>query len=52
MGTNEVTRMGATERTMEEIADCIRKCAGGEDVKATVARIRRDLSLGYCFEDR
>ncbi len=52
LGTNEVTRMGATEGTMEEIADCIRRCAEGEDVKGDVARIRRSLSLTFCFEDR
>ncbi len=51
IGTNEITRMGATESTMADIADCIWRCAKGEEVKKEVARIRGTLGLSYCFQD-
>lgn len=52
IGTNEVTRLGADESTMADIAECIRRSARGEDVKRDVARIRGALRLSYYFEDR
>lgn len=51
LGTNEVTRMGAGEEEMAEIADCIVRCASGEDVAAEVGRIRQGLKLSYAFEE-
>lgn len=52
IGTNEITRMGAGESTMADVADCILHCAQGEDVREEVARIRGTLGLSYYFEDR
>ena len=49
IGANEVTRMGATEPAMERIADLIARAAKGEDVRADVAGVRKDLSLRFVF---
>jgi glycine hydroxymethyltransferase len=51
LGTNEVTRMGATEEDMADIAECMARCAQGEDVTAEVAAIRQRLKLSYVFEE-
>ncbi len=48
IGANEVTRMGAKESHMEEIADLI---VGGMkgDVRREVAALRKDFALRYVF---
>ncbi len=51
LGTNEVTRMGASEDDMSAIADCIPMCLEGEDVSGEVAQIRKGLRLSYYFQD-
>jgi glycine hydroxymethyltransferase len=51
LGTNEVTRMGATEEDMADIAECMVRCAQGEDTAQQVAEIRRRLNLSYVFEE-
>ncbi|MFQ6012380.1 MAG: serine hydroxymethyltransferase [Thermoplasmata archaeon] len=52
LGTNEVTRMGATEEDMAEVADCILRSARGEDTRKDVARIREGWKLSYVFEEK
>lgn len=49
-GTNEVTRMKATEGDMAKIADSIVRSARGEDVQEEVAAIRKDWKLHYLLE--
>ncbi len=50
LGTNEVTRMGAGEEEMADIADCILRSANGEDASKEVADIRGRLRLSYAFD--
>ena len=49
IGTNEVTRMGATEDDMQTIAGLMARAAHGEDVRAEVAEFRPRLRLSYVF---
>jgi glycine hydroxymethyltransferase len=50
IGTNEVTRMGATEDTMRSLSDLLARAARGQDVRADVAAVRSTLRLSYAFE--
>lgn len=47
IGTNEVTRMGATEEHMQTIAGLMTRAARGEDVRKEVAELRSHLRLSY-----
>jgi len=49
LGTNEATRMGATEEDMQTIAGLIARAARGEDVKSETAELRSRLRLSYVF---
>ncbi len=49
IGTNEVTRMGAKEPEMEALADLIARATKGEDVRAGVEALRKELRLSYAF---
>ena len=51
IGTNEVTRLGATEREMVEIAELMEKAAAGKGVKEEVLALRSRLKLSYAFPD-
>lgn len=50
IGTNEVTRMGATETDMRDIAALLVRAARGEDVKEEVRGVRSRLHLSYTLE--
>jgi glycine hydroxymethyltransferase len=50
IGTNEITRMGADEETMEEISVLIIRTLKGEDTKPDVKKLRSSLKLKYIFE--
>ncbi len=49
LGTNEVTRLGATETTMGEIAELMERVAAGKSVKEEVLALRSRLRLSYAF---
>ena len=49
IGTNEVTRMGARESQMGELADLILGATKGDDVRAGVSALRKNLTMGYVF---
>ncbi|TLZ61091.1 MAG: hypothetical protein E6K13_07415 [Methanobacteriota archaeon] len=49
IGTNEVTRMGAKESQMGELADLILGATKGDDVRAGVSALRKNLTMGYVF---
>ncbi len=49
IGTNEITRMGATEEDMQTVAGLIVRAARGEDVRGEVAELRARLHLSYVF---
>jgi len=49
LGTNEITRLGATEREMVEIADLMELIVGGKSVKEEVLALRSRLKLSYAF---
>ncbi len=49
LGTNEVTRLGATERDVEEIAHLMEKVVAGKGVKEDVLALRSRLKLSYAF---
>jgi glycine hydroxymethyltransferase len=47
IGTCEITRMGATEETMQSIAGLIVRAARGEEVRSEVADVRSELRLTF-----
>jgi len=49
LGTNEVTRLGATEPEMADIADLMERVVGGKSVKEEVLALRSRLKLAYAF---
>ena len=49
IGTNEVTRLGATEKEMVEIAELMEMAAAGKGVKEEVLALRSRLKLSYAF---
>jgi len=49
IGTNEVTRLGATEKEMVEIADLMETVVRGKSVKEDVLALRSRLKLSYAF---
>lgn len=51
LGTNELTRMGATEADMGAVAEAMVAAARGEDVREAVAQVRGRLRLAFCFEE-
>jgi glycine hydroxymethyltransferase len=51
VGTNELTRMGADERTMEKVSEIVLRTLKGEDTGPDVKRIRSSLKLKYFFEE-
>lgn len=51
LGTNELTRMGATEDTMAGVADIILRTMKGEDTKRDVLKLRSTLKMKYFFEE-
>jgi glycine hydroxymethyltransferase len=50
LGTNEVTRMGATEEHMQTLAGLMVRAARNEDVRAEVTALRSELRLTFVFE--
>ena len=51
IGTAEVTRMGAREEEMQDLAALIARAARGQDVRPEVAEVRARLKLSYAFGD-
>ncbi|MGH2357505.1 MAG: serine hydroxymethyltransferase [Candidatus Limnocylindria bacterium] len=49
IGTSEVTRLGAAEAEMGEIAGLVWRAARGENVKGEVVALRSRLILSYAF---
>ena len=49
IGTNELTRMGAKEVQMGELADLILRATKGDDVRAGVVDLRNRLEIDYVF---
>lgn len=49
IGTNEITRMGATEEDMQTVAGLIVRAARGEEVRREVGELRSRLRLSYVF---
>ncbi len=49
IGTNEVTRMGATEDHMQTIAGLMARAARGEDVRPEVGELRARLRMAFVF---
>jgi glycine hydroxymethyltransferase len=49
IGTNEITRMGAIEEDMQEIAGLIVRSSRGEEVRSEVAEVRGRLHLSFVF---
>ncbi len=47
IGTNEITRMGATEDEMQTVAGLMARAARGEDVRKEVAEFRSRLRLSF-----
>ncbi len=47
IGTNEITRMGAKEETMQIVAGLVARAARGEDVRKEVAEVRATLRLAF-----
>ncbi len=47
IGTNEITRMGATEDHMQTLAGLIARAARGEDIRKDVAELRSQLHLSF-----
>jgi glycine hydroxymethyltransferase len=47
IGTNEITRMGATEEHMQAIAGLMARAARGEDVRKEVEEVRSGLQLSF-----
>ncbi len=50
LGTNEMTRKGMTEADMGKVAELVIRAAGGEEVKAEVNDLVRDLELEFVLE--
>jgi glycine/serine hydroxymethyltransferase len=51
LGTNEMTRRGMVEGDMERVAELVIRAANGEDVKAEVNNLVKDLGLTFTLED-
>jgi glycine/serine hydroxymethyltransferase len=51
LGTNEITRLGATEREMADIADLMDRIVAGKSVKEEVLALRSRLKLSYAFPE-
>jgi glycine hydroxymethyltransferase len=49
LGTNEITRLGATERDMGDVADLMALVVAGKSVKEEVLAFRSRLKLSYAF---
>ena len=49
IGTNEVTRLGATGKEMAEIADLMERAVAGKGVKEEVLALRSRLTMAYAF---
>ena len=49
MGVNEITRLGADETHVADIASLISHCISGENVLAEAKKLRESLSIRYCF---
>jgi glycine hydroxymethyltransferase len=49
IGTNEITRMGATEEHMQTVAGLMARAARGEDVRKEVEEVRSGLGLSFAF---
>jgi glycine hydroxymethyltransferase len=47
IGTNEITRMGATEEHMQTVAGLMTRAARGEDVRKEVEEMRAQLHLSF-----
>lgn len=47
IGTNEITRMGATEEHMQTVAGLMTRAARGEDVRKEVEEMRAQLRLSF-----
>ncbi|HYM39275.1 MAG TPA: serine hydroxymethyltransferase [Thermoplasmata archaeon] len=47
IGTNEITRMGATEEHMQAVAGLMSRAARGEDVRRDVEELRSQLHLAF-----
>jgi len=50
LGSSEITRMGATEADMGEVASLLVRAAKGEDVRSAVHALRSRLKLAFVFE--
>ena len=50
LGTSEVTRMGAREEEMQDLAGLIARAARGEDVRVEVAEVRARFKLSFAFD--
>jgi glycine hydroxymethyltransferase len=48
VGTNELTRLGARENTMADIADMVIRALSGEKVTREAAAMRSLLKISYC----
>lgn len=51
LGTNEVTRLGATEREMADIAELMERVVAGKSVKEEVLALRSRLKIAYAFPE-
>ncbi len=49
MGVNEITRLGADEAHVADLASLISRCISGENVLAEAKKLRKGLSIQYCF---
>ena len=49
MGVNEVTRLGADGEVMADLASLLSRGISGEDILDEVKKLRRSLSIKYCF---
>ena len=50
IGTNEITRWGATEEDMQTMAGLIVRAAQGQEVRKEVGEVRSRFRLSYVFE--
>lgn len=50
LGSNELTRMGATEADMAEVANLLFRAASDEDVRTEVHALRGRLKIAYTLE--
>ncbi|MCK4443973.1 MAG: serine hydroxymethyltransferase [Thermoplasmata archaeon] len=51
LGTNELTRIGANEETMANVAGLLLRTLKGEDVKPEAKELRSSLKLKYVFDE-